>query len=120
MSQIYRDKVLKYRVMSLVSDNIGAGHEDHKFTQFLPYFGNNHFGDYILDQESTLVTVGCDAKYMKKLVSPIGLGENLEGVKKYALTIARKDSINQEEGHNKHILFKFDMISLQYSFVLQN
>lgn len=58
MSQIYGDKILKYKVMSLKHD----GNEDTKYSQFLPYFGNIKFGDYIIDQNSTLVNIGDDAK----------------------------------------------------------
>ena len=64
--------------------------------------------------------------------------EHITGVSQYSLHLVKKQSKKQPEnnadgnalqnqnisrhviGSHKHILFKFDMISLQYSFVLQN
>ncbi len=93
MSQIYGDKILKYKVMRLKVEKNQDGIEEERNLQFLPYFGNKYFGDYVIDPESTLVTIGGNAKIMKKLLSPSGYGENLKGVKRHALNIARLGSL---------------------------
>jgi hypothetical protein len=64
----------------------GESHEEK--LQFLPYFGDKTFGDYVIDNESTLVNVGSNAKVMKKQASCNTLMQNIKGVKQLSLHLA--------------------------------